>query len=427
MNVINKISFALQMLLILPVFISNFQKRKNYTLKLIAGITMIILFSEMWEANTWWLSINLLFRYTIIMILFFVLIDICYAEAWNVKLFALTAAYSVQTIIYGIYSVLCYLMELILPNTRGTVTEPVIFVMITAAGLIASIRIFPRRMNELQNNNVENRIMILLTVCIILVSNLFNVLMIQVDIPDYAYSLFFTPMRMIPCILLLCLQFNLLNNQSLKMERNILERLLKEKDIQYQVSKENIELIQLKCHDIKYQIKALQNSSNIVKTDALKEIENSIDIYDGIVKTGNEALDVILTEKSLFCENHKIKITVMLDGEKLNYIDVSDLYCIFGNAIDNAIEAVEQEDDEEKRLISITSKQVGNLFSIRMANYCSGEIQFENGMPVTSKEDKQYHGFGLKSISYIVEKYNGSISIHKENSLFVLNILFPLK
>ena len=78
------------------------------------------------------------------------------------------------------------------------------------------------------------------------------------------------------------------------------------------LSKETIDIINNKCHDLKYRIS--QNSQNRGRRGAEKYIEdvrNTLTIYDNIFQTGNEALDLVLTEKSLLCTEYNIKLSTM--------------------------------------------------------------------------------------------------------------------
>lgn len=147
-------------------------------------------------------------------------------------------------------------------------------------------------------------------------------------------------------------------------------------------------------------------------------------IYDNIYQTGNDALDLVLTEKSLLCEEYHIKLSSMIDGSVLNFMNTTDVYALFGNLFDNAIESVLKESDEERRIISIQITKKNQGYHIHIENYCNETVVFEEGLPVTSKEDKVYHGFGVRSIKYIVEKYNGDMLMHAENKRFQVDILF---
>ena len=51
----------------------------------------------------------------------------------------------------------------------------------------------------------------------------------------------------------------------------------------------------------------------------------------------------------------------------------------------------------------------------------------ENGLPLTTKKDKDYHGFGMKSIQLVVNKYDGDLNVNVANNVFSLSIMFPVK
>ena len=104
----------------------------------------------------------------------------------------------------------------------------------------------------------------------------------------------------------------------------------------------------------------------------------------------------------------------------------SDVYSLFGNALDNAIEAVIKLQDKEKRVIGLKVRSAGELISVTLKNFYEGELLLdEEGFPDTTKEDKDYHGYGMKSIRMIVEKYDGDVSILTKEGVFYLNILLP--
>ena len=149
-------------------------------------------------------------------------------------------------------------------------------------------------------------------------------------------------------------------------------------------------------------------------------------IYDSMMKTGNEVLDTILTERSLYCEREGITWTCMAEGDCLSFVDPIDLYTLLGNALDNAMESVCRIQDPDHRVISLNIHQKGQLVIIQMENYYQHEITMVDGMPRTSKGDTDYHGIGLHSIESIAEKYGGSISITTENQIFKLCMVLPL-
>jgi sensor histidine kinase regulating citrate/malate metabolism len=65
------------------------------------------------------------------------------------------------------------------------------------------------------------------------------------------------------------------------------------------------------------------------------------------------------------------------------------------------------------------------MVSVCISNYYEGELMVEDGIPRTTKENKNYHGYGIRSIKRIIEKYSGSMTIDIENHIFRLSLLFP--
>lgn len=226
------------------------------------------------------------------------------------------------------------------------------------------------------------------------------------------------------CLLLL---FGIFYESGLEQKYLIMEQLLYAEQKKQQMTKESVELINRKCHDLKHQIGVLRMMGDSKeKEEYIKEIEKAAMFYESSAKTGSQMLDLLLMEKLLYCEKHRIKLSCIAEGDKLDFLDAMDLYSVFGNALDNAIESVVQEEDEKKRIISFKVVSHGQILSIHFENYIGHELEFVDGMPLTTKKDKQYHGFGMMSIRYIVEKYGGTLQVSSNNNIFYLNILLPI-
>ncbi|SFK99442.1 GHKL domain-containing protein [Lachnospiraceae bacterium KH1T2] len=205
-----------------------------------------------------------------------------------------------------------------------------------------------------------------------------------------------------------------------------LENIMAMQHANYKISEETVALINRKYHDIKHQIAILRMENRGENFDAsLRRIENEIKSYEAQNKTGNEALDIILTAKSLLCQKDGIELTVVADGEALGFMDDLDLASLFGNALDNAIEGALEVQNEEERLIHVSVSRKKAFLVIRVENRYMGDIKFVNGMPVTKKKDKRYHGYGTQSIRSVVEKYGGSVNFDAKDEWFKLNILIP--
>lgn len=212
-----------------------------------------------------------------------------------------------------------------------------------------------------------------------------------------------------------------------RRELEAMQNILQNQYVQYQQSRESIELINRKYHDLKHQIAALRAENDPQKRNAfLDAMESDIKAYEAQNKTGNTVLDTVLTGKSLYCQKHGIGLTCVADGTLLNFMDVMDICTIFGNALDNAIECEKKVADKEKRLIHVTVSQQKGFLLLRFENYYEGSLQFSGGLPVTTKRDVDYHGYGLKSVRYTAQKYGGTVNVRGENGWFELTVLIPI-
>lgn len=237
----------------------------------------------------------------------------------------------------------------------------------------------------------------------------------------YEILIFNYVMSLIIAVLILALEFGNYRNKELSIERDLLKQLLAEKRAQYESEKHNIELINIKCHDIKHQLKALKG---VVYDEQLSELSRAVSIYDNSIKTGSDALDVVLRQKMLYCSQNDIRLTCMVDGKKLAFMPEHEQYSLFCNLVDNAIDGV-RELPEEKRVVSLTESTEGQRYVIREENYFSGKCRFDGDIPATTKSGEG-HGYGMKSMRMIVQAYDGTLSVKTYKDTFVVEFSFPV-
>lgn len=210
-------------------------------------------------------------------------------------------------------------------------------------------------------------------------------------------------------------------------ELESMEMILHNQYTQYQQSQETLDLINYKYHDLKHHIIALRAEENKEKRNAyLDRMEDEIKNYEAQSKTGNQVLDTLLNMKSLYCMRNKIALTYVVDGARLDFMDVMDICSIFGNALDNAIECEKKIAEEEKRMIHVSMFVQQAFLIIRFENYYEGELVFEENLPVTTKKQAEFHGYGLKSLRHTVHKYGGEVDINAKDNWFGLKILIPI-
>lgn len=214
---------------------------------------------------------------------------------------------------------------------------------------------------------------------------------------------------------------------SILHELEAVQNVLQNQYHQYKQSRESIELINYKYHDLKHQISVLRAEEDPQKRHAfLDKMEEEIKQYELQNKTGNKVLDTVLTSKSMYCDKHGITLTCVADGSLLDFMDTMDICSIFGNALDNAIECELKIADKEKRLIHVTVSHQKQFLLIRVENYFEGDLTYKEGKLATTKREKDFHGYGIKSIKYTAEKYDGAVTIDTDNQWFDMKILIPL-
>lgn len=362
-----------------------------------------------------------------------------YSDSWLNIIFCAMSGYTTQHVAYELYELITVAANLT-ESTGGIygsgkdvvyapfaapLTELVYFfdyIIIYWLGFVC----FGMRIQKDQGLRLKSPLLFSLVALVVLIDIILSSIIIYYagDHFDRIYSIMLCVFNVLCCVLALIIQYELPYRKQLESELVVLNSLRTQEERQYEVSRENIDLINQKVHDLKHQIRKIGTYGS-VDAGTLKEIEGIISIYDSSVKTGNKAVDVILTEKSLLCNKSEIKLTCVVDGKQFSFMTEADLYSLFGNILDNAIEAVIPL-EKDRRVICITAKRTRDFLTVNAHNYFDGKLTFADGLPMTTKKDKFYHGYGMKSIKMICEKYGGTLSISSEDGLFVLKILFSL-
>lgn len=196
---------------------------------------------------------------------------------------------------------------------------------------------------------------------------------------------------------------------------------------EYLASKENIESIGRLAHDLKHQIAALRAEVDPEHVAAgFEQLEHSVAAASAQQHSGNPVLDVILTTKMRTCADRGITLTAVADGKLLAGMSSMDIASLFGNALDNAIEATGKLPNPQQRLIRLALYGQGRFTVIRVENYYDSTLKKDStGALRTTKRDASRHGFGVKSIRHIATQYGGEVTIRTEDHWFVLTVLIP--
>lgn len=364
---------------------------------------------------------------------------ICFDESvWNI-LFCAIAAYAVRHIAF----VLCSLLLSALPvwsilEKMGSIIDPyrfdggvsalnpfVVLIYLDCYFLIYWYfgYFLNRRLRYNEDLSLGRKPLIIFSGLLIFVDIYLHMLTVSNIHADRLSVIVENIYNLICGILILFLQFGILSYQKLEKSKQQFRHMMEQNRKQYEISRDSMELINVKHHDLKHQIHMLRKRTD---QEAVRELEEVVKQYDLIVKTGNKYMDSLLSDVCTVCREKHITFTYMIDGNCLEFMEAGDIYSLFGNATENAMEYVGEIDDKDKRFIHLTVKRTDRLTIVHMENYYDGEEwRVTDGLPRTTKQKKQNHGFGLRSMQMTAQKYGGALSVHACDHLFSLDIILP--
>lgn len=432
MKGLSSFSYCMEMLLAALLFMVYLEKRKRFWLRLIASTAVLFLCAVFinpffQELTNWYNWFWFLIVYGVVIFLCFWCCRITFRDA----VYCVSLGYLTQHIASTVYILLTYQGSM--PSWSGG-----LYYMVYAVVYVLVFLIFAKKLSQNGHYGVTmakaavTGILILgivLVLSILVKSTTVEMSGAETVTPEYSRLFCFTQIyAMFICIIFLVLQ--LLQSNELRAVQRLEQNhsMWEQRQMQYEMSRENIDLINRKCHDMKHQIAALAQTegNSVQKSSFVREVQNMIQVYDSEANTGNEALDTILMEKALYCRLHQIEWSCVADGKLLDFMDVIDLYTLMGNVLDNAVEGVEKCPVDQWKTIGVRIWKRDLFAVLQVENSCAGEIEFENGLPKTSKEDKGSHGFGVRSIKAMAEKYGGNIHIGVADGIFTITVLLPL-
>lgn len=212
-----------------------------------------------------------------------------------------------------------------------------------------------------------------------------------------------------------------------KIENTYLQRLIESQIEHYRNIDKSYSMIKKYKHDMKNHLVCLNhllNRQEIEKAKSyLEQISEGILKGEDIFDTGNYILDAIITEKSITAKSKGIKFTTSIMINKNIKIDPVDWCIIFGNALDNAIEACEKVEDNRK-FISLKLLSRSNTFIVKIINSSENDFIIEKKKYLTTKKNKEEHGIGMDNIRKSIEKYDGILNTRYEKSLFEISMVF---
>ena len=182
-------------------------------------------------------------------------------------------------------------------------------------------------------------------------------------------------------------------------------------------------------HDINDHIMVLGNLLEKGNTDEavtyLSEWQNGFPMPEINAKTGNPVTDIVISEKRREAEEAGIEFVQNFHYPSSGKVESIDIGVILNNALSNAIRAASASDNPR---IEVKAWKNNNAYLIQVKNSFNGKLALDpqTGLPGTSKDDKESHGYGLMNMKRITEKYYGTIQMEQEENMVIFTALMMI-
>ena len=323
-----------ELLLVLP----SMEKRNRFALRigLCAAALCILcpLYAVFYHYLNNYLFIISILWYTLITVAVGGVIAICFKIKFTSLLWVMIAAYAVDHFVYVLINEIIFIglagFNLFDPENGGY-----FWLMIVAYAAACALvyyvfyRIFKPNANHLSNyfkDTWQNRLYLSVFLIIFFGSTLLNQQNAQATSGELNYLSAISDL--VNCLFVIIVQFTVLTTARINFEKRLSDKLLEEEKRQYEAFKNSVDYVNIKCHDLKHELQRIKRSGQ-VDAERLSEITEGVAIYEAFAKTGNETLDILLTEKNLTCISKEISLTYMADAAALSvYIRCSAIFWI---------------------------------------------------------------------------------------------------
>ena len=402
-------------------------KESRFHTSLCKYIPPIIMFMVTWIL-TWFSGLGA-FKMPIIFIVAFIVLQVSYKESIYqtviaIEIWFICCIFLVEAFVYPVSKFIFNNMLLVVIDGQNILRWEVYVIAIAIR--IVSLIIIYEVLKNFKYKIKANDCAVLSTVFMIgfaaLMFSVYNVL----NLSKIPHILIFFSLTIFILIFLIVFLYSkntmFLREQEQKDKMQIAQ--LQQQFAYYQEKLKDEEKVRSVYHDMKNHLLVLQRQINSPETaEMVEKLQSQVAMYEDYEHTGNDILDIILKEKSETAREKHIALSVTADLNGVDFIEPLDVSTIFGNGLDNAIEASEKL-PEEQRAILVKAGRVQNFFSVLIENSCLQNREYTKQR--TTKSDDFLHGFGISNMRKAAEKYDGQLTIKRENEKFTLKILIPI-
>ncbi len=416
-------AFATELFIMTAVYCIHLEKRKLFPLRLLLTYGIFCLVAFLWSLAPDEIWIDIL-KYLSFYLILFLSAFFDFKLKWLGCIFVATVGYTSQHLEYKVSQLLFALLITVIDGFEDQVTIMIIlYAVVVVLSAVAAYFIFGRQIKKGQTQVLENKFNIgASTILLTLVTAISAIFEDQCD-PIGKTMLYGagSAYDIVACAAMIFLLFRVAKQREKEEDYKKAEALWEREKDQLRTSKENMDYLRILAHDLKHEVEGALSSGK--ESERLLELGQSLDDFGKTLVTGNDALDVVLAERKTRMDKENVELTCIADGKALDFVASSDIYSLFVNLIDNAVDAVSKI-EEKQRTISLSIQQKMGLVFIHEENPCAIESTFdEEGKPVTTNKDNVNHGLGTKSIELVANKYGGNVTFAQNGEIFSVDIV----
>lgn len=348
--------------------------------------------------------------YSLLMVSFVPAIMHCFdTSVWNAAL-AVTAGYTMQNLGTGLGE----LVRIVAEHALGAPLGDAVGFLIPSCCVVLVVwlcyRPFICRVDRVGRLGGESRGMLGMIGHVILVVIGYDVVIRGLDASaSFGFLVTLRLVHTAVSVFILYAEYEMLVNARLKAEVAMASQLSAERERQYELSRETIAAVNRRVHDIRHQVLRELDAAEVDRT-TLAEVARDIDVYGAMVRTGHDALDTILTEKSLLCQREGITLSCIADGSALMWMGAVDLYALFGDVLDVALDEARTQTDADLKTVSLTLRRVGAMAALHVECFSAGKTEGDGR---------------LDQARALVERLGGSLVQAKRGLTRSLDVLLP--
>lgn len=418
------IGYFIEVIIAELLFFKALQKRDKFYMRFILSVLFSLFLVSQLGLSSWTTTLSRFVMLLVILAISYFCMFISYKETPFSIFSACIAGIATQHIANKVLGLLELIPAVDFFSKESIIKDLILEIAVSFAIYLIIYLLFARNFRP-DTGSIESTI---LSVILVLTCIGINRLVIDHSEANIYYKAASCLYAIICCVFAMTIQFFFSKWQQEKADSLVIKQLLSASEKQYEQWKAMVQLNNIHTHDLKHMLNNIEKlaGKDAIEIPDLSPIRNSLDEFAPLVKTGNEVIDVLLRNMDTLCKEQDIHFNCVSYTEMLGKFDSMSLYFLFANAIDNARAGAGAVTVPDKRMVDVSLKQFGDSVIIHVWNYFNGELTIKDGLPVSSNTSSG-HGFGLKSIKMLVDKFEGAMEARPEGDVFHLNIILPLK